>query len=183
MTIMQTIAIQCPRCHRRFALNAPDLGAMASRPFRCPKCGFSAPFGQLMGRIPQAPAPLHTHIAGGQPGVQGGKTRVASKSGVASLVIEDSGRTLPLAQGSYIIGRASSDSTATLKLAPDPYMSRQHARLDVIAAGSVTQCRITALNPANDVFVNSRRLSRGEAAELRDNDRILLGMTKVIVKI
>ena len=41
---MATAKIECPKCHSRFTLNAPSLEAMASKPFLCPKCGFSSSF-------------------------------------------------------------------------------------------------------------------------------------------
>lgn len=181
---MPTASIECPKCRKRYSLKAPNFAAMASKPFRCPKCGFAAPFGQL---LPHAPAgspavALHTHIAGGAKPTPGGKTHVASRPCVVNIVIEKSGRSFPLAQGSYTVGRDSSDSRATLKLAPDPYMSRVHARIDVTPVMAGVSVSIIPMNSANDVFVNNARCNPGVPVPLHDGDSILLGMTTVRVK-
>lgn len=159
---------------------------MVNKIFRCPKCGMQAPFGQLMPNVKpaQAAQPLKTNIVTAPAGQfsPGGKTHVASKPNIAELVIENSGRAFPIAQGTYTLGRASADSTASLKLAPDPYMSRLHARLDVIPAPGGCMCRITAMSSANSIYVNNTKLQTGQSASLRNNDRILLGMTNVIFR-
>lgn len=178
---MQVTSIVCPRCRKCFTVKAPDLSVLQTKTFRCPNCGFSAPFTQLLGK-PAGQASLHTHIAGGGE-TPGGKTRMAHGSiATVSLVIEETGRSFPIPQGSYTVGRESSDSRATLRLAPDPYMSRMHARLDVAAGQNGTACSITPMSSANKVYVNNRPLAEGERAELKDGDRVLLGMTSVRIK-
>lgn len=180
---MASTLIECPKCRRRFTLNAGNLAAVASRPFRCPKCGFAAPFGQLMNKAGQPSAHPRTHIAGGSLGDTGGKTKMVSADRSVLLLIENSGRSFPVPQGSYTLGRESSDSCASLKIAPDPYMSRLHARFDVGMDPGGMPCRITALNSANAVFVNNRRLECGQTEELHDGDRILLGMTTLRLRV
>ena len=152
---MATAKIECPKCHSRFTLNAPSLEAMASKPFLCPKCG-----------VPSAD----------------GKTHVASRGNLVSLVVETTGRTFSLAQGVYTLGRDSSDSRASLRIAPDPYMSRLQAGLEVSPGTSGTKCRVVGLNATNPVFVNNVRLEPNTGVSLKNGDRLLLGMTKVIVR-
>lgn len=188
---MPTVAIECPRCHKGFRLQTANPAAMASKIFRCPKCGMQVPFGQILpgmqgvGQTFSPPPALKTNIAQPQVTVplnSGGKTHVASNRDVAQLIIENTGRSFSIAQGSYTLGRASSDSSATLKLAPDPYMSRLHARLDVLGTPNGCICILTALSSANYVFVNNTKLLSGQVVKLKNNDRILLGMTNVIFR-
>lgn len=178
---MATAKIECPKCHSRFTLNAPSLEAMASKPFLCPKCGFSSSFGQLLGIRARAVSAPHTHIAGGVPSADG-KTHVASRGNLVSLVVETTGRIFSLAQGVYTLGRDSSDSRASLRIAPDPYMSRLQAGLEVSPGTAGTKCRVVGLNATNPVFVNNVRLEPNTGVSLKNGDRLLLGMTKVIVR-
>jgi len=136
---------------------------------------------------------LHTHIAGGgmshntDGGFGGQKTKVAAQAmmgakGKMSLVVESTGMSFPLMQGTYILGRASSDSKATLKLAPDPYMSRQHARLYVGAVNGKIQCHLCGLASTNPIFVNDKKIETGSPVTLKSGDKILLGMTTILFK-
>lgn len=180
---MQTIAIKCPRCQKGFRLQSPNLGAMQSKVFKCPACGMQASFGQLMqnGQTSGYTSPTTNIVSAPSAAMPGGKTHVAA-SGKAYLLIESTGAMIPLMQGSYTIGRASSDSPASLKIAADPYMSRLHAKVDVAITPSGVKCIITSMNPTNAIFVNNCRLVQGMQAELKNNDRILLGMTTAIFR-
>lgn len=152
------------------------------------------------------PAPLRTHLAGGAPGVSGGGTQMAMP-GVASggtqmavpgagiggafsdpriaqrkpvLKVIETGRLFPLAVGQFILGRDSADSRATLRLAPDPYMSRSHAHLSVsYGATGMVKLVLTPMNSQNVVYVNGARISAGASVELHPGDEILLGMTNI----
>lgn len=189
---MPAIKIECPQCHGRFTLKAPNLQAMASKSFSCPKCGFSAPFGQLMSaagipvqpaRPVPPPAPMHTHISGGgMPQPVGGKTSIASGNNLATLTVVDSGRKFNLSQGDYTLGRESSDSRASLRIAPDHYMSRLQAQLKVArGADGKPDCVITGVAATNPIFVNNVCLNPGQATRLKNGDVVLLGVTKVVV--
>lgn len=165
-----------------------------NKQFRCPKCGCSAPYSSLMGGAGTQDNPaLHTHIAGGgmshstESGFGEQKTRVAGQAmmGMKSkmaLVVESTGMSFPLMPGTYILGRASSDSRATLKLAPDPYMSRQHAKLVVGAVNGKMQCQLCGLASANPIFVNGKKIDTGSVVAIKVGDKILLGMTNIILK-
>lgn len=190
---MATYKIICPRCHRTFSLKTTNPASVMDKQFRCPKCGCSAPYSSLMGGagVQDNPA-LHTHIAGGglshsiDGGFGGQKTKVAAQAMMGTkrmaLVVESTGMSFPLMPGTYILGRASSDSKATLKLAPDPYMSRQHAKLVVGAMNGKIQCQLCSLASANLIFVNGKKIATGSAIALKSGDKILLGMTTVILK-
>ncbi len=101
------------------------------------------------------------------------------------LVICETGRAIPLKPGQYILGRDSSDSGATMRIAPDPYMSRRHAHLSVaVGVDGLMRLTITGMNSQNDIFINSCRLYPGASAAVNPGDEILLGMTnlKYVVK-
>ena len=182
---MASVKIECPNCRSKFTLKTPSLEAMANKPFRCPKCRYVAPFGKLINRRSVA-APLHTTI-GGDPNAQPvDKTRIAaSGASLVELVIEESGKTLKLGSGIYTIGRDSSDSRASLKISPDKYMSRLHAQIEVSSnptGHAKPLCHISGLNATNPTFVNNRKLETGESTELKNGDKLLLGMTKINIK-
>lgn len=184
--------ITCPRCRRTFSLKTSNPASVMSKQFRCPKCGCSAPYSSLMSSagVQDNPA-LHTHIVGGglvqnSMGTFGEKkTRVTGQAMMGmklSLVVESTGASFPLMPGTYILGRASSDSKATLKLAPDPYMSRQHAKLVVKITTGPTLCELSGLTSTNPIFVNGKMLNLGHTVRLSSGDKILLGMTTVILR-
>ena len=182
---MAIIKIECPNCRAKFTLKAPSLEAMVNKPFRCPKCGYVAPFGKLINRR-GASTPSHTTI-GGNPNAQpGDKTRIAaSGTPLVELIIEDGGKSLKLGSGVYTVGRDSSDRRASLKISPDKFMSRLHAQIEVNSNPTGRPkpiCHISGLNATNPTFVNNRKLETGESIELKDGDKILLGMTKLTIK-
>lgn len=203
---MAAINITCPGCRKAYVLKTQNPGAMMGKEFRCPKCGFSVPFSMLMGNRGMDNPALHTHIADGRfvppTHIAGGgfsqnqgyafggqKTKVAQQvqMGAASrmsLVVESTGMSFPLMPGVYILGRASSDSRATLKLAPDPYMSRQHARLvyNPMTTGIGTEFQLCGLSSINPIFVNGKKISTGQSIILHPGDKILLGKTTVVLK-
>lgn len=166
--------------------------------FQCPHCGQSTPFATIFSDAgpatatsqpaPQAQQALHTYIGGGGAGMQRGvvpnfqKTQVV-RQGPLAIVVEDTGRRIPIGVGSHILGRESSDSPASVKLAPDPYMSRLHARLDITRQGNRVSCRIQPLRSSNAVIVNSSRLDEGQTMMLKPNDKVVLGMTTIHLEV
>ena len=121
----------------------------------------------------QVAATGHTMVAG-----PAGKKLAGGVGQRGFFLIKESGKVIPLAQGRHILGRDSSDSGATLRIAPDPYMSRRHAHLEVVAiGGGVLRSMITGLNSGNDIFINGGRIRPGATVQLTPGDEILLGMT------
>ena len=176
---MQEMPVKCPRCNKRFNLKARNLSAMESRPFRCPVCGYMAPFGNLMHSRNRGPMPPQMPSTPMHP--REDKTRIAVNPGEVRLTVKSTGRSIPVGQGSHILGRDSADSMANLKIAPDRYISRQHAKLDVLKVEGSMVCRITPMRATNDIFVNNRRVRAEETELLKNGDQILLGMTTITV--
>lgn len=187
---MPVIKFSCIGCNARYSMKAPTLEGLASKPFRCPKCGFTAPFRQIMGKKnPPFSEHLHTHI-GGQPGVLPNFDQATKISGVASakltLEVEGSGKALQIGIGNYTVGRDSYDSQATLKIAPDRYMSRMHAIIQVspsTGANMNINSMIKNISSSNPIFINGQKINSGQAAPLKNGDCLVLGMTKINVKI
>lgn len=138
--------------------------------------------------------PMKTHLggaSGGFPPPPGGGmmapgsgfsgTQVhAPTAGFGYLVVQSTGRKIPLTVGEHVLGRQSADSRATIPLAPDPYMSRAHAMLSVsFLSGQIPRITITGMNSQNIVYVNNARLYPGSTIELHPGDELLLGMTTV----
>lgn len=88
---------------------------------------------------------------------------------------------IPLKPGKLIVGRNSTDSPAQIKVAPDIYMSRQHAVLTIMQQGVKMIASIAPNKPNNPVYVNQRMLRMNESAVLNANDTIIMGKTKITV--
>ena len=186
---MATAKVQCPGCRAGFTVKAATIESIASKIFRCPKCGTSMPFSRVIvgaipistGSIPPSQA-LHTHIAdtSNVPLDPGAKTRITGGTGRGvTLRIESMGHSFILGPGTYILGRDSLDSSATVKIAPDRYMSRKQARLTV-GQGRVS---ISGLSPTTPIIVNGNRMDMGKPVTLQNGDQLQLGMTKMTVSI
>lgn len=182
---MQEIKIECPGCHQKYNLKVGNPALLAGEIFNCKKCGFSAPFPMVLNN--KNGYNLKTHIAnaesrGGKTQVAGLKTRMVGQQQGAgmALVIEKTGVRFPLYPGVYILGRDSRDSRATLKLAPDPYMSRQHARLEIIPQAGTVRSLLYAMESGNPIYINNRKMSTGTGIPLKPGDRLLFGMTMVV---
>lgn len=196
--------IKCPSCGRRF-----DLRHKAPATFSCPKCKYRAPFSEVVedehaGMMDTPPAfngggtvedsrptevvsvndkngktsvyNIDSQMAGSD------KTQVFIKTGhlhvmQGNRVVQD----IKLGTGVYTLGRMSSDSTASIKIAPDTYMSRVHARMKVVAgAGQVNQYILTPLKENNPVYVEGKMIPYGKSAVLRSGCKIVMGATTVI---
>lgn len=182
---MQVIKITCPSCGRQYTLKTGNAQSLAGRQFKCKHCGSMVSFNRVLGGAANpatANSAMHTHIAGG---VQqaGGKTTVHGVGQKITLRVDSTGRTFSVGSGLYIMGRECSDTKATLPIAPDPYMSRQHARLQVMITPVTTQCLLIPLNSQNVIFINDRMVPAGQQVILKNGDRILLGMTTVTINI
>lgn len=159
-------------------LKSPNPGALANRPFRCPTCGRMTPFNQLMAPAYPAPYPPVNRRP-----VDPGKTQISGGQTMMRLIVEDSGKVIEIPSGNHTLGRDSLDSKATIKIASDTCMSREHARLTVTQSPQGVECVLTPMQSRNDIFVNNQRMSVSESRRLRNGDSILLGMTTLKVMI
>lgn len=191
---MQKIVISCPGCKKSFNLSAENIGSLVNRNFTCKSCGFTASFRLVLPKHIVAKsmqqASLETHIGGASsvppppPVPTSGKapneTRVSVHQPlhIPHLLVKSSQQDFPLQPGEYIIGRNSSDSKATLKLAPDPYMSREHAKLVVRVENGQTIIGITGLKANNPIIVGQGKiLPHGKMFKVQNGNVMKLGNT------
>lgn len=185
---MSVYIITCPICRRQFKLTPKDPSTLTQKTFSCPNCRYSAPFPSLIKNLP-APQPItRSNGTDSLPmnQVMHSETKVTPGIGVKSkafLTVIGGNTKLVLNPGIYILGRKSSDSTATLQLAPDISMSRQHARLAVQVVGGRLMAQIVGLKANNPIIINGKIYSVGQPCTLKSGDNLQLGMTKMVFSI
>lgn len=185
---MASVKIRCTDCGARFTLKTDSMQNLVGKAFQCPKCGTSVPFTQVIEGA-QKPAALHTHIGGARGGFPRGNapTRMsAAADKKVILEVEQLHKRFRLGVGSYTLGRDSADSKATVKIAPDRYMSRIQAAIEVRPGMSPSMPPVVTINPlgpTNPIFVNGQRLEMGTRRMLNNGDKLMLGMTGVTIKI
>lgn len=185
---MPIYVFSCPICLQRYKLTPNDPSTLAHKSFTCRKCRYSAPFPSVIKNLP-APQPItHSEVKDAPQANQGMHyaTKVSPAAGTQSkayITVMGSNARFVLTQGVYVLGRKSSDSTATLQLAPDISMSRQHARLAVQAVGGKLMAQIIGLKANNPVYVNGKMYAAGQPCTLKAGDRLQLGMTRILFSI
>lgn len=181
---MSVYIITCPICRKKYKLSPKDPSSLAQKTFSCPNCRYTAPFSTLIKDLP-APQPVTRSEAGGASIANQGihsATKVSPNVGMQSkafITVTGSNARFVLNQGIYVLGRKSSDSTATLQLAPDISMSRQHARLAVQVVGGRLMAQIVGLKANNPILINGKAYAAGQPCTLKSGDKLQLGMTKI----
>ncbi|MBR2016638.1 MAG: FHA domain-containing protein [Prevotella sp.] len=185
---MPIYIITCPICKKQYKLTPKDPSALTKKNFTCPNCHYTTSFTVLIkelntqhpsnniGDTGYAEMNQKKHLA----------TKISQNIGMqqkAYITIIGTNAKFVIDQGVYILGRKSSDSTATLQLSPDISMSRQHARLTVQIVGGKLMAQIIGLKTNNPIFVNGKVYMVGQPCTLRDGDKIQLGMTKILFSI
>lgn len=185
---MPVFVVTCPICKKKYKLTVQDTAILAQKNFTCHNCNYSAPFSHLIKGLPQ-PQPV-TRPGVVQPNPQAGSQHFETKvfpmgAGQvrAYLSVVGNASKFVLNPGIYILGRKSSDSNATLQLAPDISMSRQHARLSVQMIGRKIMAQIQSLKASNPVFVNGSICPVEKQIILKSGDRLQLGATLVLFTI
>ena len=184
---MSAFIITCPVCKKQYKLTPKDSTSLAKQSFTCPSCKYSAPFTALIKDLP-VPQPItRTEEAPGsgrQDKIAHSATKVAhvapNNQPKAFLQVAGSDSKFLLSQGAYVLGRKSSDSKATLQLAPDITMSRQHARLVVQLVAGKPVAQITGLKAENPVIVNGKVCVAGQRLTLKSGDHLQLGSTTIV---
>lgn len=184
---MSEIIITCPICRKRYKLMPKNMASLATKKFSCPNCQFSAPFSSLVSGIPSQPI-THTEDTNKNVAASGNHlpTKVKDSSGVnaqAYLTVVGTNSKFILNQGVYVVGRRSSDSQATLQVAPDISMSRQHAKLAVQVVAGKLMAQIMGLKANNPIFVNGKMYAASRPCTLKSGDIIQMGTTKLVFTI
>ena len=182
---MPPIIITCPACQKRYKANKIP---SSPQTFKC-KCGFQAPLASVLQREglslvtnSEVPNPMPPALPNTAPQIVK-KTKVKSGASTevkAYFTVLGNGAKFVLTPGVYIVGRQSSDSMATLQLAPDIAISRQHARLVVRLVGGKIMAQILNLKSDNPIIINGKALTAGQTQTLRSGDRLQFGTTSVV---
>lgn len=174
---MEIYKIICPQCGSRFTLKVPNPNALVNKTFKCPKCGYSSGYPELLSNATVGHASLPGQNS--PMAAPGNHTQIASPGNQGNLVltVQTTGMRFALAEGQYTLGRDSADSKASLRLAPDPYMSRLHAGL-VVARG---KARITNQSNTSPIGINGQALKFGHSAYLNNGDNLQIGATDIKV--
>lgn len=186
---MPAFVITCPVCKKQYKLTPNDPASLAKQSFNCPSCKYAAPFTALIKDLPVPQPVTRTEEAPGvarSKSVQHAATKVARAASAKPSVprpllqVVGSNVSFSLEQGVYILGRKSSDSPATLQLAPDITISRQHARLTVQPVAGRLVAQIVALKASNPIVINGKVYGTDQPCTLKSGDRLQFGETTVI---
>lgn len=181
---MPVYIVTCPICRKQYKLTPKDPATLAQKTFSCPNCRYTTPFPTLIKDLSASQPVTRSEGVGHTPINQSMHfaTKVSQNAGMQSKayisVIGNNARFV-LNQGIYILGRKSSDSTATLQLAPDISMSRQHARLAVQMVGGKLMAQIVGLKANNPIIINGKVYAVGQPCTLKAGDKLQLGMTRI----
>lgn len=185
---MSVYIISCPICRKQYKLTPKDPSTLAQKTFSCPNCHYSTPFTTLIKDLPSAEpispsAGLYMQQANQ---TVHAPTKVSPNMSTqlrAYLTIVGSNSKFVINQGVYVLGRRSSDSKATLQLAPDISMSRQHARLAVQLVGGKLMAQLVGLKADNPVIINGKAYTAGKPCTLKSGDKLQLGQTRMVFTI
>lgn len=185
---MSEYVITCPLCGKRYKLTPKDPSTLVNKSFSCPRCRYTTSFLTLIKDLPAAQPVTYSEPPAphAKPQIPHGMTKVATDARTqdkAYLSVLGSNSKFILNPGFYILGRKSSDSPATLQLAPDISMSRQHARLSVHFVGGKLKAQIVGLKANNPIFINGKMCAAGQPCMLKSGDKLQLGSTRVIFTI
>lgn len=179
---MPTYIITCPVCKKKYKLTPKDTSSLKQKTFVCPSCNTATPFISLI-KTQDKPSVTTNDASVQNPH---SKTKVSPAAGAkpkAYLAVIGGNTRLVVYQGVYILGRKSSDSNATLQIAPDITMSRQHARLSIQIVAGRLMAQIVGLKENNPIFVNGKMYVAGQPCTLKSGDNLQLGSTQVIFTI
>ena len=175
---MQTKTVKCPSCG--VVLEVKNSKNEEVKIINCPQCGTA-----LRVRFPQhanEPLDAETHIAGKG---WGGETMIANvknTSGKAFIICEN--QRYELSEGSQIVGRKASTSTADVQLdVADRYMSRLNAVVAVRNTNGQLLVSIANYKNQNPIKVGAVQLLPDDELVLNDGDVFTMGKTTMTLKI
>lgn len=185
---MSQLIICCPVCKKQYKLIPKDENTIGEKTFTCPNCNYSTQFKNLIKDQWNGEHVTRQHIPGSPPTEQKNHKATKINAGPGSqsrafLTVANTNSKFILNPGIYVLGRMSSDSTATLQIAPDISISRQHARMAVQVVGGKLMAQIMGLKEYNPVLINSKILPHGKHYTLKPGDVIQLGQTRCIFSI
>lgn len=171
---MGKITVVCPNCRTR--LSFKDIPGYQNMVIECPHCHFKA----VASSYTPGSNSKSTNDDDGATCLYGGNVVPPTVKDLGQIRIVQSGQICPLKEGTNIIGRDAQSGTADIKVTKDPYMSRQHARIDVIDSGTQgMEYRLYEINSTNVIKLNGREISRGDIILLHFGDVMTMGKSDI----
>ena len=166
------IAIKCPHCHVGLKVDEGKI-PLGITSFKCPKCKEPIPVSLLSGKPDRPETEADTVLV------------APVRAGMGRLTVlpdaDTPEQTFALHEGTFLIGRKSNASQATLPIVTgDRTMSREHALFTVEKnqRGGYKHL-LSDNNSKNHTLYNSNYLEKGEIVVLKDNDEIIMGRTVI----
>ena len=171
------ISIKCPHCQVSLKVNEGKL-PLGITSFKCPNCKQSIPMSLVTGNggngTDNEPETVLLHPV--KPGI--GRLEVQPNDLTPS-------QTIPLTEGTLIIGRKSKNSTASHPIeTQDLLMSRSHICIQVEADGKGGYKHLLKDNNSkNHTLYKHHYLEKDEVVVLHDGDEIVIGRTTLLFKL
>lgn len=172
------IFVVCPNCRAR--LSFEPFAGYETRMIECPHCHYkavAADYTPGTNMKPVSSSDDETQLPEFPPTSPGWQS---ANQDYGQLKIIQSGQICPLKPGINVIGRNASTSTADIKVTNDPYMSRQHVRIDAIDVGLRIEHRLYEINSKNVIKVDGKPINRGDILILNFGTKLTMGLTDFI---
>ena len=176
---MNILSVVCPNCRSRLSIE--NVPGVHDKMLTCPICKYKAKVSLFqLGRAGQ----------GGQgstddPTVNPDDYK-KKNSDPGQMKVIQTGQILELREGSQVLGRLAKTSTADLQIGRDdyndPYMSRQHMKINVVNTASGLQHQLVEIGSKNIIKLNDKDISRGDVIVLKFGDKLTLGNTTLILE-
>lgn len=160
------IRFKCPHCGQPLAFKRPETGYGVS--ITCPKCQnhISVIIREKAIRLPEQPSQMRMPQLVMTEGPQTNK------------------QTFTLCRGSNIVGRKDDDVVQDIAISGDMTISRRSVEISVsMMTGGGFSFMLKVLNAKNPVYANSTPLHTGDSILLRPGDTIMLGSTKLMLRV
>ncbi|MDR0835671.1 MAG: FHA domain-containing protein [Tannerella sp.] len=175
-----TRKLWCPSCNTALSVQVRE----GNQNIKCPKCQYANDSSLFLETPKSQPQPKPQQVSNIESATEL-PTDIQNqykmyKPGILVLVEGDcADESIELKRGINTIGRMSPNSKNSIQLnASDPYMSKNHAIIDVIMQKDRTfEHRLSDNNSKNHTCHNGIKLESGDAVILSRNDTIRMGHT------
>lgn len=182
---MPSFIISCPICGKKFKLTTENSSSLIGKDFRCKNCNHNVSLAQVL-HLQTSQNNTYSNIT--QPNndenyLKEKPTEIVKKNILHNVILNilNTGDRIAIGEGQYTIGRRSSDSTANVQLAPDPYMSRLHAKMAAKLVGNKWIVQVCSLKSSNPVFLNGQPCLVSKPYTLRTGDKLQMGNTQIVI--
>ena len=169
---MGRIFVVCPECRRHLSFD--EVPGYEKMVIECPRCKFKANV-SVYQRGAQAQ---------GGSGTDPSNTRLVTSNELTfdpgRIRVKDTDESHCLKIGGNVIGRCSKNGDADIKITNDMYMSRRHARIDVVRKETGFEHHLVEIGSSNPMKLNGKEVKRGDILMLHFGDVLTLGHTDIV---